>query len=275
MTAQHLAVIMAFLDEIIESKRREIADKTAVTPLDSMMARAATGPEPRNFYGALLGGRRIISEVKKRSPRVRKFRQADDVDSLARIYEENGAAAMSVVTDAANFGTSLADAERLRNTVKLPLLVKDFVIDPYQIYEARAFGADAILLIARILDRDNLTSLLELAHSLGVEALVECHSRDEIGEAGAAGARIVGINNRDLDKLTVSLDTTRRLAQIVPDDVLVVSESGIHQRSEIEELSRCGVDAFLVGGALLESENPGALLKELSQGPDPAAQDVG
>ena len=255
---------MSFLDKVINQKKREIADKQAATPLDKVKERAAAEPGPRDFRGALLGGERIIAEIKKRSPRVDAFPQADNADQLARVYEDNGAAALSVVTDAENFGTSLADAQRYRATVNLPLIAKDFNIDPYQIIEARSYGADAALLISRILGPELLASLLNLVHSLGMAALVECHSRDDVEKALDAGARIVGINNRDLDTLTLSLDTTRQLVPDIPDNVVIVSESGIYNRDEIEELSSLGVHAFLIGGSLLESDDPGALLRELT-----------
>jgi indole-3-glycerol phosphate synthase len=253
---------MSFLDRVLDEKKREIDEKHARCSVTDLKREADAIPV-RDFRTAVSGGRRIIAEVKKRSPQVPHFRRALIVEELAVIYEENGACAVSVVTDEKNFGTSLRDVARLRTRVSIPILVKDFVIDPYQLYEARAFGADAVLLITRILHRDALAALLELAVHLGMQALVEVHGADEAKLAYEIGARIIGINNRDLESLEVSLDTTRALAGRLPADALIVSESGIQSRTDIEELSSLGVDAFLIGGALLQSDDPGGLLREL------------
>ena len=184
--------------------------------------------------------------------------------SLARTYEQNGASAISIVTDPARFGTSLDDVRAVRDTVTLPVLAKDFVIDAYQVIAARAAGADAVLLIVRLLDLERLRALLHVAHDLGMAALVETHSEPEILAALTAGARIIGINNRDLDTMQVSLDTTRRLAGLVPDEAVLVSESGISSRADVDELSACGATAFLVGGSLLAADDPGAALRALT-----------
>jgi indole-3-glycerol phosphate synthase len=252
---------MRFLERIIRQKKSEVATKCVRVPLEALRARPH-GAAVRDFAAALRGGVRIIAEIKKRSPRVARFRQASRADLLAPVYEAHGAAAISVVTDAANFGTSLADAQRSRRMVSLPVLVKDFFVDPYQIYEARAHGADAVLLIARLLDERTLRSLYDLVRGLGMHALVEVHDRADLARAKACGAGIIGINNRDLDNFQVSIDTTRALIAEAG-DATVVAESGIGDRQTIEELSALGVDAFLIGGALLQSEDPGALLSEL------------
>jgi indole-3-glycerol phosphate synthase len=257
--------MMGFLERVIEQKKREIAAKRIRLPLEALRERGQ-GSRVRDFHQALTGGERIIAEVKKKSPKVTHFRQAPMAHELAITYQANGAAAISVVTDEANFGTTLADAKKIRRTVALPLIVKDFYIDPYQIHEARAYGADAVLLISRILSEPQLGSLLELVHGLGMNALVEVHDERDLARAAAAGATIVGINNRDLGTLEVSLDTTRRLLPNVNGDALVVSESGIRNRSEIAELAGLGVDAFLIGGALLESGDPGAVLRSFLNG---------
>lgn len=250
---------MAFLDRVIKEKRIELERKKAATP-QSVLQDRAHGVPVRSFIEALRGGERIIAEVKKRSPRVEAFKQGSVPTRLAEVYENNGAAAISVVTDEANFGTSLVDVEQIREVVKLPVLVKDFVVDPYQVMEARASGADAILLIARILASEQLASLKQLADELRIDALVETHDEADIDKALAAGAEIIGINNRDLDSLQVSLDTTRRLVTKTRGKALTISESGINDRGQIEELTQLGVDAFLIGGSLLESEDPGELL---------------
>jgi indole-3-glycerol phosphate synthase len=151
----------------------------------------------------------------------------------------------------------------VRGIVGLPVLVKDFIVDPYQIVEARNAGADAVLLIVRILDWDRLVSLLELAHALGMSALVECHDENDVRTALKARSPIVGINNRDLDTLRVDLETTERLSRLIPAGVVLVAESGIHTRRDIERLSAAGAGAFLVGGALLDAPDAGAKLREL------------
>jgi indole-3-glycerol phosphate synthase len=257
---------MSFLERVIKQKHAEVTHKKSVVPGSDLEAHAAE-TTPRDFRGALArtpdGQVRIIAEVKRRSPKVASFRQTAQADLLAPLYERNGAAAVSVVTDEVNFGTSLADAWRIRDQVSLPILVKDFVIDPYQILEARSAGADAVLLISRILQVEELASFIELTHSLGMDALVEVHSKEDVGKALEAGAPVIGINNRDLRSLEVSLDTTRDLIGLIPDEALVVSESGITRREHIEMLSALGVGAFLIGGALLESADPGALLRTL------------
>jgi indole-3-glycerol phosphate synthase len=253
---------MSFLSEVLKQKERELAQKMDVLPLEELMHQADHSPI-RDFHGAILGGERIIAEVKKRSPKIEQFRQAGCSEDLAAIYERCGATAISIVTDERNFGTSLADARRTRGQTTLPVLVKDFFFHPYQIHEARTFGADAVLLISRVLTVDRLKSLLLLTHELGMSALVEVHSEEDLGKAKKVGAPIIGINNRDLDSLEVSLETTRRLIDLVGDGTVVVSESGIRSRTDIQDLSALGVDAFLVGGALLESTDPGGLLRSL------------
>jgi indole-3-glycerol phosphate synthase len=254
---------MNTLERIVSNKRLEVAGRKLVIPPKHLVANLDIYPV-RDFAAALSGGRRIISEVKRRSPATRSYRKDIDLVGLARAYEQSGAAAISVVTDVTNFGTSLSDARLIRETVEIPLLVKDFIVDPYQVYEARAFGADAVLLIARICDPPTLTSLVSLTHTLGMAALVEAHDEEDLWKAHESGAGIVGINNRDLDSLEVSLDVTRTLLEKVPNGSIVVSESGISSRTEIDELSVLGVDAFLIGSALLRSANPARLLRELA-----------
>jgi len=252
---------MTFLNRVIEQKKSEITEKKVNTPVSDLEKMVAG--VPRDFRAAISGKGKIIAEIKKRSPRVRRFRNADAVHDLPVVYEETGAAAVSIVTDALNFGTSLSDAQRVHERISIPILVKDFILDEYQVIEARAFGADGLLLIARILDRQKLVALLELTDELGMQALVEVHDKKDLKKALDAGAHTIGINNRDLDSLEVKLDTTRQLVGLVPDGTTVVSESGIEGRSEILELSRLGVNAFLVGGALLESDDPAKLLRKL------------
>ncbi len=253
---------MGFLETVIEEKRAEVAAKMKKRPI-AELEHAAAGQPVRDFRAAISGGGRVIAELKARTPSVASFAQSDSLHELAGTYAECGAAAISIVTDERNFGTSLEDVSIVRKRVNLPVLVKEFVFDPYQILEARAHGADAILLIARMLDWNALTSLLDLVHQLGMNALVETHNEDEMKTALQARAPIVGINNRDLDTMNISLDTTRRVGRLVPADTILVAESGIKSRSDVEDLAAHGAGAFLVGSSLLAAADPAAKLKEL------------
>ena len=254
---------MTFLDEIVREKQREIATSKLLNSTASMRA-AAVDREVRDFRAAVSRPGAVIAELKARTPTIASFPHSGSLRELATIYAANGAAAVSIVTDPDRFGTSLADVAAVRAAVALPVIAKDFVIDPYQIVAARAAGADAILLIVRLLDLERLRSFLALSAELGMSALVETHTESEILAAIAAGASMIGINNRDLDTMTVSLDTTRRLAGLVPAGVVLVSESGIETRADVDDLSAHGATAFLVGGSLLSSADPGAALRTLT-----------
>ncbi len=259
-----------FLDEVLRRKREEVAAKTRSYRINDLECRACRHAV-RDFRATLTGGgtRRgtpgavIIAEIKKKSPTVARFLQNGDPERLARIYETNGAAAISVVVDEWNFGTSLCDVDRIRRVTRLPILAKDFAIDGSQLLEARAAGADAVLLIARILSGAMLSHLLGLSRRLGMSALVECHDEADVKKAVESGAAIIGINNRDLGSLAVSLQTTRRLLPRIPENVIRVSESGITSREDIDALRSLGVNAFLVGSALLHSHDPGRFLRNL------------
>ena len=259
-----------FLDEVLGQKREEVAAKTRSYRINDLECRAC-GHAVRDFRAALSGGGTrggapgavIIGEIKSKSPTVDRFRQNGDPERLARIYETNGAAAISVVVDERNFGTSLRDVDRIRRVTRLPILAKDFVIDGSQILEARAAGADAVLLIARILSGEMLSHLLGLSRRRGMSALVECHDEADVEKAVESRAAIIGINNRDLGSLTVSLQTTRRLLPRIPESVIRVSESGITSRKDIDILQSLGVNAFLMGSALLHSNDPGRFLQNL------------
>ncbi|MBU0754804.1 MAG: indole-3-glycerol phosphate synthase TrpC [Planctomycetes bacterium] len=253
-----------FLERVLDEKRREIAEKKEKHPL-SQLEFWASLQEIRDFRSALEGRGKIIAEIKKRSPSTASFKQNGKPERLARIYHTAGASAISVVTDERNFGTSLADVTEIRKAVPLPVLVKDFVIEPYQVIEARAAGADAILLIARILPFTDLADLLTLTRDLGFSALVECHSLEEIEKAVQAGAGIVGINARDLDSLRISLQTTEQLLSMIPVGTLRVAESGIKTPEDVKTLLSLGADAFLVGTALLNADDPGSLLRSLTE----------
>ena len=254
---------MSFLDTILAEKKHELATKRAAIPFEALCARANDAEAPRDFLAAVSRRGALIAELKARTPTIATFAHSHSLLELAATYETHGASAISIVTDPNRFGTSYGDIARVRGAVNLPVIAKDFVIDPYQILEARASGADAVLLIVRLLELDALRSLLALAHDLGMSALVETHAESEILAALAVGARLVGINNRDLDTMAVSLDTTRRLAHLVPDDVVLVTESGIRTRDDVADLAAHGARAFLVGGSLLDAPDPGTLLRDM------------
>ncbi|MDH3198467.1 MAG: indole-3-glycerol phosphate synthase TrpC [Candidatus Krumholzibacteria bacterium] len=255
---------MGFLETIVAEKRDDVIRKSRAVPL-ARLEDAAKAVPLRDFRAALLGrAGSVIAELKLRTPTIPGFANGGDPAALACIYAEAGAAAVSVVTEAARFGTSLETVTYVRMAVDLPVLAKDFVIDPYQIVEARAAGADAVLLIARLVDGSLLADLVGRVQGLGMEAIVEVHDEKDLDSARAAHARCVGLNNRNLDTMEVSLDTTRRLAPLVPADVTVIAESGIRTRADIDDLAAHGAQAFLVGGALLEAEDPGALLRALT-----------
>lgn len=250
------------LDEIAAHKRDEVAARRREVSLHELQERAAAQPPPRPFGHALKGGDvRVIAEVKRRSPS--KGELAPDLDPArtAGTYADFGAAAISVLTDGKYFGGSLEDLAAVRREVDLPVLRKEFILGEYQVFEARAWGADAVLLIARLLDDDDLSDLLGYAGELGMEALVEVHDEREMERALRYGAPVIGINNRDLGTFTTDLETTRRLAPLVPDTHVLVSESGIHSRAQVEELGRLGVNAVLVGESL--AKDPAGKLREL------------
>jgi indole-3-glycerol phosphate synthase len=253
------------LDEIVAHKREETRERQAHRPLSRLQELAAARPPARPFGAALRGADvAVIAEVKRRSPSKGPLAPGLVPADTARLYEGAGAAAISVLTDARYFGASLDDLEAVRGAVDTPVLRKDFILGEYQVLESRAFGADALLLIAAALGRDDLSDLVEYARILGMEALVEVHDEAELDAALDAGAPLIGINNRDLRTFETDLGTTRRLAPLVPDRHLVVSESGIRERRQVEELRRLGVRAVLVGEALVTAPSPAAKLRELA-----------
>jgi indole-3-glycerol phosphate synthase len=253
------------LGRILEHKREEIA------PLRERFADWAPpqeAPKRRPFAEALRGeGVSLIAEFKRRSPSRGDIRPGADPAEMARTYERAGAAAMSVLTDEEFFGGSLDSLKRARGAVRLPVLRKDFIIDPCQIAEsAGPDGPDCLLLIAAALDDEALRGLRELAARCGQAALVEVHDEAEVERAVASGAEIIGINNRDLKTFEVSLDATLRLRPRIPEGLPVVSESGIHGADDVRRLAEAGVDAMLVGEALMSAEDPGRTIEELLAG---------
>ncbi|MCX8073245.1 MAG: indole-3-glycerol phosphate synthase TrpC [Candidatus Binatia bacterium] len=253
------------LDRILEAKRAELADTKQRVPLAELTQVALYHEPRRDFVGALQRQRAIIAEVKQASPSRGVMRQDFNPVGLARAYEAGGAAAISVLTETQFFLGHLQHLQAIRRAVRLPLLRKDFLFDPYQLHEARAYGADAVLLIVRALATDLLRELIEGATALGLAALVEVHGEGELEVALAAGARLIGVNNRDLGTFVTSLGVTERVAARVrhQDGLILVAESGIDSRDDIERLERAGVHAFLIGEALVRANDPAAKLAAL------------
>jgi len=254
----------SILKEIISNKRKELEALKEQDPLSELKSAVASGlPETVSFIKALEAkGVSIIAEVKKASPSKGVIREDFDPVEIARLYDENGASALSVLTDERYFMGSLDYLRAIRKVTSLPILRKDFIIDPYQIYESRFAGADALLLIVAALTPQKLKEFLVLTASLDMDALVEVHDEDELRIATEAGANIIGINNRDLNTFTTDIKTTERLATMIPPTTVIVSESGINTFLDIRTLKLCGVDAFLIGEALIREEDIGKKLRE-------------
>lgn len=255
---------MSVLEEIVAHKRDELAARRARRPLAELRAAAVAAPLARDFAAALrVPGLSVIAEIKRRSPAKGDLRRDLDPASLARSYESAGASALSVLTDERYFRGSDADLQAARAAVGLPVLRKDFTIDAYQLYEARQLGADAVLLIVRALADQQLVELLALADELGLAALVEVHNGPELARAVAARAQLIGINNRNLDTLTVDPETSLRLRSAIPSGTAAVAESGIGSPESASRLALVGFDAILVGEALVTAADPTALLRQL------------
>ena len=253
------------LDSILVGVRAGARERAKKKPLVILKTEIADLPEPRNFPAALRSKQRlnVIAEIKRASPSAGILLPRLSPGALARSYQMAGAAAISVLTEKNHFQGSLADLAAVRKSVNIPILQKDFILLPYQIYEARACGADAILLIVALHNRRTLQELFSLALSLKLSALVEIHSEWELENAISVGADIIGINNRNLATLQTDLDVSRRILPLVPKEKITVVESGLKTKTEMQELSRLGASAFLVGESLLRQDNPAAALASL------------
>lgn len=253
------------LERILLAKKAEVASRRASCSISELRARPAWSEGRRSFGAKLRGahGTAVIAEIKRASPSKGLIRADFDPARHARQYEGGGAVCLSVLTDESFFQGSAAHLAAARGACALPILRKDFVIDPYQIVESRACGADAVLLIVAALDLPRLLDLMGCARDEGLDVLVEVHDEDEIQVAVEAGADLVGINNRNLSTFETSLDVSRRLAPLIPGDRLVVSESGIRTPGDVASLRACGVHAFLVGEHLMAAEDPGLALASL------------
>jgi indole-3-glycerol phosphate synthase len=252
------------LDKIIADKRYEVEQKKQCLPVSALKERLDRRKTLRDFAGALSGeSLKLIAEVKKASPSRGILCPDLNPALLAKTYAQGGAAAISVLTEVTHFQGSLKYLISIREETSLPLLRKDFIFDEYQVYESAAFGADALLLIAAVLSQAQLEELLALSHSLGLGCLVEVHNENELEKALIGGAKIIGINNRDLNTFNVDINTTRQLRPLIPKGRIVVSESGINSRDDVTKIKEWGVNAVLVGEALVTAGNIPAKMEEL------------
>ncbi|MBF4995005.1 indole-3-glycerol phosphate synthase TrpC [Arthrobacter gandavensis] len=259
---------MSVLDDIIAGVREDMAQRQRQTPLDKVQERAAQAAPALDAYAALGGNEsprtalRVISEVKRSSPSKGALADIADPADLAKRYEQGGASVVSVLTEARRFKGSLADLDAVRAAVSIPVLRKDFTVDPYQIWEARAHGADLVLLIVAALDDTDLRSFLDLTHELGMNALVEAHTAEEIQRAAAAGARIIGVNVRNLKTLDVDRSVFAALSESIPAGAVVVAESGVRNAADVAHYAAHGANAVLVGEALVKHNDPAATIAE-------------
>jgi len=256
--------VPTFLESVVERTRADLARRMSELPADELRTRLGPSRRGRPFSEALIDeGISLIAEMKRASPSRGPIRPGASVADVVRAYQAAGARAASVLTEGAHFGGSLDDLVAAREACDLPLLRKDFVVDEYQLLEARVAGADAVLLIVAALDPDRLAALVAAASDLGMDSLVEVHDEKEVEIAVESGVEVLGINNRDLHSLDVDLATTFRLLADVPAGTVVVAESGITERAHVRELEDAGVDAILVGEALMRADDPERAIREL------------
>lgn len=263
---------MSVLEEIIAGVREDLAEREKALPFDELKKRAAQAPEPRNAIAALKEpGIGVIAEVKRRSPSKGQLAEVADPAALAVDYADAGARVISVLTEQRRFGGSLADLDAVRAAVDIPILRKDFIVSPYQVHEARAHGADVVLLIVAALEQNALAALLDRVESLGMTALVEVHNAEEADRALESGAQVIGVNARNLHTLEVDRDVFSRLAPGLPPDVLKIAESGVRGPGDLMTYAGHGADAVLVGEGLVASEDPkSALVQLVTAGSHPA-----
>jgi indole-3-glycerol phosphate synthase len=255
------------IEQLIAGARQGVEARRSQLPQADLEARLSGRGEDRPFSEALARpGLSLIAEFKRRSPSMGEISASADVAAQVGAYERGGAAALSVLTDEPHFGGSLEDLRQARAACGMPILRKDFLVDPYQLYEAAVNGADAVLLIVRVLEGELLGSLYEEARAIDLDCLVEVHDAEELERALEIDPEAIGINNRDLDEQRVDIATTFELMPDVPAGITVVAESGISGRAELEELERVGVDAVLIGGALMSAPDPEAKVLELIGG---------
>jgi indole-3-glycerol phosphate synthase len=258
------------LDELVGATREALHRRKRERPLSELEREAGSVPEGRPFAEALSRpGTSLIAEHKRRSPSAGTIREGSSCAEVVRAYERGGAAALSVLTEEAHFGGSLADLREARAASDLPVLRKDFTIDPYQLYEAKAAGADAVLLVVGAMTERELAGLHREAHALDLDAIVEIHDEEELERALEVDADVLGINNRNLEDFSVDIQRTFDLLADVPAGKVVVSESGIQSREQIDELEQVGVDAVLIGETLMRAPDPEAAVRELTRPEQP------
>jgi indole-3-glycerol phosphate synthase len=255
------------LSRIIESRRAEVSRRKRIMPETVLRIAAGKADARRDFAGALARDQvNVIAEIKRTSPSAGVLRRDFEPDALARAFEGAGAAALSVLTEEENFQGTLAHLRDARAAIGLPVLRKDFMVDTWQVWEARATNADSFLLIAAALDDSALATLLTLGRELGMEALVEVHTAEELERVLALGARIIGVNNRNLHTLEVRMETSLELVEMIPEDCIAVSESGLRSAEDLRKLRAAGFDAFLIGESLMREAQPGPALQRLIDG---------
>lgn len=257
---------MNVLERIVEATQKEVKRRRKQVPLSELEAHLAVRGDDRPFSEALTRpGISVIAEHKRRSPSAGEIRKGSTVEEIVAAYERGGAAALSILTEGPHFGGSLDDLTAAQDACRLPIIRKDFIVDPYQVYESAAWGADAILLIVAALDEDDLSVLFREALALDLDVLVEVHDEAELNVAlETLDADVIGINNRDLTDFSVDVQRTYELLTDVPAGKTVVSESGFHTREQLEELERVGVDAVLIGESLMRAPEPETALRELT-----------
>jgi indole-3-glycerol phosphate synthase len=261
---------MPRLDELVHATRDAVRRRQQERSLSDLAAEVETGREGRPFAEALSRpGTSVIAEHKRRSPSADTIRDGASCAEIVTAYERGGAAAVSILTEEEHFGGSLADLRDARAATELPMLRKDFTIDPYQLYEAKVAGADAVLLVVGALEQEDLASLYAQSRELDLDALVEIHDDEELERALELDCDVIGINNRNLEDFSVDIQRTFDLLADVPAGKVVVSESGIHHRGQIEELEQVGVDAVLVGEAIMRAPDPESALRELTNSEEP------
>ena len=254
-----------FLKKIVEKKKEEVKERKKVLSVREIEERISRVPPPRNFLEAISGHApvAVIAEIKRASPSLGVIKDNVDPLQFARDYEKGGASAISVLTEPNFFKGDLSDLNLVKENSSLPLLQKDFIIDPFQVFEGRAAGADAVLLIAALLDREQLNDFVRLVGDLGLVPLVEIHGEDDLEKISTLSLPLIGINNRDLKTFEVDLGTTLRLRREIPPGIKIISESGIKNSDDVRLLRESGVDGILVGEILMRSSDPASTIREL------------
>lgn len=259
---------MNILDKIVVDKRKEVAAKKDMLSIDFLQKSPMFLRHTNSLAASVRSGSGIIAEFKRRSPSKEVINNKSSVIDVVRGYQEARVSGISVLADTKYFGGSLDDLIQVRNTVNLPILRKEFIIDSYQIFEAKAYGADAILLISAILTENEIIKYSSLANKLGLEVLLEVHNKEELDKADLTYVHLVGVNNRNLKTFEVSLETSKGLSKLIPDDRIKISESGISSVTAIQELKQYGFKGFLIGENFMKTEDPGeaaiSFLRELN-----------